>query len=75
MAPSGSWCHRSQKGTAGPEDTPLPTLSADIPNSMIRGRSFFSADSWVNQAPHLKVPVTFLSLQMEDGVTINDMHF
>ena len=51
----------------------LAPLTADTPDSMIWGRSFF-ADSWVNQAPHLEVPVTFLSLQKEDGVTVHAMH-
>ena len=63
------------EGTTGPEDNSLPPLTADILNSSIRGRWLFSAESWVNHAPHLRLPVTFLSLQMEDRVTINAMHF
>ena len=64
------------EGTTGPEDNSMPPLTTDFLNSMIRGRWLFSAESWVNHAPHLRLPVTFLSLQMEDRVkTINAMHF
>ena len=63
------------EGTTGPEDNSLPPLTTDILNSMIRGKWFFSAESWVNHAPHLRLPVTFLSLQMEDRVTVSAMHF